>query len=37
MRIFGHQKGAAVINEIVKASLKENIKILSLFAFSCEN
>jgi undecaprenyl diphosphate synthase len=37
MRIFGHKVGAEVIGTIAKEAIKQNVKILSLFAFSCEN
>jgi undecaprenyl diphosphate synthase len=37
MRTFGHKIGADVIGTIVKAAINKNVKILSLFAFSCEN
>jgi undecaprenyl diphosphate synthase len=36
-RTFGHQMGAEVINKIVESAIKNKIKVLSLFAFSCEN
>src|SRR5699024_2688363 len=36
-RIAGHKEGMNVVKEIVKASTKCNIKILTLYTFSTEN
>ena len=36
-RVFGHQRGAEVVKEIVKASNKIGIKWLTLYSFSEEN
>lgn len=36
-RIAGHKEGLKAVRKIVKACAEMNIKILSLFAFSCEN
>ena len=36
-RSFGHNKGVSVLKEIIKASNKLGIKILTVYAFSTEN
>lgn len=36
-RVKGHEKGAQVVNEIVRAAAKTGIKRLTLYAFSSEN
>ena len=36
-RIFGHQNGVTAVRKIVEASIKFNIKYLTLFTFSVEN
>jgi undecaprenyl diphosphate synthase len=36
-RVAGHRAGVEAARRIVKASVKKNIKVLSLFAFSSEN
>ena len=36
-RIEGHRKGAEVIREIIKASLNNGVRYLTLFGFSIEN
>ena len=36
-RIEGHRKGAEVISEIIKASLNNGVRYLTLFGFSIEN
>ncbi len=37
IRIFGHYEGAKTVKRIVKEAHRQNIEVLSLFAFSCEN
>ena len=36
-RNYGHEQGLKTIEKIINASIKENIKFLTLFAFSTEN
>lgn len=36
-RVFGHQKGSDVIKDVINFALKDNVKYLTLFAFSTEN
>lgn len=36
-RIFGHQKGVEVINNLVTCALEDHVKFLTLFCFSVEN
>ncbi|WP_339227738.1 isoprenyl transferase [Oceanobacillus sp. FSL K6-2867] len=36
-RIAGHKEGVSTVNKIVKAAVKANVKILTLYTFSTEN
>ncbi len=36
-RVFGHERGADTVREIITASRELNIKVLTLYAFSTEN
>ncbi|WP_010649259.1 isoprenyl transferase [Oceanobacillus massiliensis] len=36
-RIAGHKEGVSAVNKIVKAAVKANVKILTLYTFSTEN
>ena len=36
-RNFGHEKGIEVVQKIIETSIEENIKYLTLYAFSTEN
>ena len=36
-RKFGHQKGIKTVEKIIEASIKKNIKYLTLYTFSTEN
>ena len=36
-RKFGHQKGIKTVEKIIEASIKNNIKFLTLYTFSTEN
>lgn len=37
MRMFGHQKGAKTVNNIVKTAINLNVKYVTIYAFSTEN
>ena len=36
-RKFGHRKGIKTVEKIIEASIKKNIKFLTLYTFSTEN
>ena len=36
-RKFGHQKGIKTVEKIIEASIKKNVKYLTLYTFSTEN
>src|SRR4029450_9539409 len=36
-RVGGHRKGVETVREVVKASIKNGVEYLTLFAFSSEN
>ncbi len=36
-RKFGHRKGTANINKVVEHAFERGVKVISLYAFSCEN